>query len=128
MQMMTGGVMLIVAGIATGELPHVHLSAVSFASVASFVYLIFIGSMVGYVAYIWLLHHVSPTAASTYAFVNPVVAVVLGAFVLGEVLNPLTLVAAALIVGAVALLLVGQSRMAVATPVAALEMPVSDVA
>jgi drug/metabolite transporter (DMT)-like permease len=128
MQMMTGGAMLIVAGIATGELAHTHLSSVSFASVASFVYLILIGSMVGYVAYIWLLHHVSPTAASTYAFVNPVVAVALGALVLGEVLNPISLVAAALIVGAVALLLVGQSRTAVAEPPAALEMPVSDVA
>ncbi len=128
MQMMTGGAMLIVAGIATGELAHTHLSSVSFASVASFVYLILIGSMVGYVAYIWLLHHVSPTAASTYAFVNPVVAVALGALVLGEVLNPISLVAAALIVGAVALLLVGQSRTAVAEPAAALEMPVSDVA
>jgi drug/metabolite transporter (DMT)-like permease len=128
MQMITGGVLLIIAGMADGELAHVHLSAVSLASVASFVYLIFIGSMVGYVAYIWLLHHVSPTAASTYAFVNPVVAVALGALILGEVLNPLTLVAAALIVGAVALLLVGQSRPTVAEPKAALEMPVSDVA
>jgi drug/metabolite transporter (DMT)-like permease len=128
MQMMTGGVMLVVAGIATGELPHVHLSTVSLASIASFVYLIFIGSMVGYVAYIWLLHHVSPTAASTYAFVNPVVAVALGALVLGEVLNPLSIVAAALIVGAVALLLVGQSRISVAKPAATPEMPVSDVA
>jgi drug/metabolite transporter (DMT)-like permease len=128
MQMITGGVLLVVAGMADGELAHVHLAAVSFASVASFVYLIFIGSMVGYVAYIWLLHHVSPTAASTYAFVNPVVAVALGALILGEALNPLTLVAAALIVGAVALLLVGQSRPAVAKSEPAREMPASDVA
>ena len=85
-----------------------------------------VGALVGYVAYIWLLHHVSPTAASTYAFVNPVVAVALGALVLGEPITPLTLVAAALIVGAVVLLLVGQARNA---PTAVtLEMPVSDVA
>ena len=84
--------------------------------------------MVGYVAYIWLLHHVSATAASTYAFVNPVVAVALGALILGEPLNPLTLVAAALIVGAVALLLVGQSRPRVAESDVPLEIPVSDVA
>jgi drug/metabolite transporter (DMT)-like permease len=127
MEMIAGGVLLTLAGIATGELGHVHLANVSFASVAAFVYLILIGAMVGYVAYIWLLHHVSPTAASTYAFVNPVVAVALGAVVLGEPVTPLTLVAAILIVGAVALLLLGQSRKA-AEPAVGVEMPVSEVA
>jgi drug/metabolite transporter (DMT)-like permease len=127
MEMICGGALLVLAGIADGELGHVHLATVSFASAASFVYLILIGSLVGFVAYIWLLHHVSPTAASTYAFVNPVVAVALGAVVLGEAFTGLTVVAAMLIVGAVALLLVGQSRTA-ATPAAALELPVSDVA
>ena len=86
-----------------------------------------IGAMVGYVAYIWLLHHVSPTAASTYAFVNPVVAVALGALILGEPITLLTLIAAILIVGAVALLLVGQARKA-AAPAVGVEMPVSEVA
>ena len=86
------------------------LADVSFASVAAFVYLILIGALVGYVAYIWLLHHVSVTAASTYAFVNPVVAVALGALVLGEQVTLVTLVAATLIVGAVVVLLIGQSR------------------
>ena len=95
--------------------------------VAAFVYLILVGALVGYVAYIWLLHNVSATAASTYAFVNPVVAVALGAIVLGEAVTPMTLVAAALIVGAVALLLVGQSR-AKAEPAATFEEPVSEVA
>ncbi len=126
MEMIAGGVLLTTAGVADGELAHVHLAGVSLASVSAFVYLVLVGALVGYVAYIWLLHHVSVTAASTYAFVNPVVAVVLGALVLGEQITPLTLVAAALIVGAVALLLIGQSR--TPTPVAALEMPVRDVA
>jgi drug/metabolite transporter (DMT)-like permease len=98
----------------------------SFASVAAFAYLVLIGALVGYVAYIWLLHHVSVTAASTYAFVNPVVAVALGAVVLGEQVTPLTLVAAALIVGAVVLLLIGQRRKS--APAVAVEMPVRDVA
>jgi drug/metabolite transporter (DMT)-like permease len=98
----------------------------SFASIASFIYLVLIGAMVGYVAYIWLLHNVSVTAASTYAFVNPVVAVFLGAIVLGERVTPVTLVAAALIVGAVILLLIGQSRNA--EPAVTLEVPVRDVA
>jgi drug/metabolite transporter (DMT)-like permease len=126
MEMMAGGVMLIIAGVATGELGHVHLDHVSVASLASFVYLVLIGALVGYVAYIWLLHNVSATAASTYAFVNPVVAVGLGALVLGEPVTLLTLIAAVLICGAVALLLVGQSR--AAHPEAVLEVPVKEVA
>lgn len=126
MEMMAGGVLLCLGGIATGELGHVHLDHVSFASLASFIYLVLVGALVGYVAYIWLLHHVTPTAASTYAFVNPVVAVALGALILGERVTPLTIVAAACIVGAVALLLLGQTRNA-PTEVT-LEMPVSDVA
>ncbi len=110
MEMVAGGVLLGIAGVVTGELGHVHLGSVSFASVAAFVYLVLIGALVGYVAYIWLLHHVSVTAASTYAFVNPVVAVGLGALVLGEQVTLVTLVAATLIVGAVVVLLFGQSR------------------
>jgi EamA domain-containing membrane protein RarD len=66
------------------------------------------------------------TAASTYAFVNPVVAVTLGAVVLGEQVTPLTLVAATLIVGAVVLLLIGQSRNS--APAVVLETPIRDVA
>jgi drug/metabolite transporter (DMT)-like permease len=128
LQMITGGVLLTLVGIADGELGHVHLSTVSFASVASVIYLILVGSLVGYVAYIWLLHHVSPTATSTYAFVNPVVAVGLGVLILGESVTPLTLVAAALIVGAVALLLTGQARRARPRATAECEVPVSEVA
>jgi drug/metabolite transporter (DMT)-like permease len=126
MEMIAGGVLLVIAGVADGEVAHLHLGAMSFASIASFVYLVLVGALVGYVAYIWLLHHVSATAASTYAFVNPVVAVALGAIVLGEQVTPLTLVAATLIVGAVVLLLVGQSRNS--EPAVAVEVPVRDVA
>jgi drug/metabolite transporter (DMT)-like permease len=126
MEMIAGGVLLSLAGVATGELSRVHLGNVSFASLAAFIYLVLIGAMVGYVAYIWLLHHVSVTAASTYAFVNPVVAVALGAVVLGEQVTLVTVVAAALIVGAVVVLLVGQSQRS--EPTATLEMPVRDVA
>src|SRR5580704_9646845 len=126
MEMIAGGALLTVAGIADGELGHLHLASMSFASIASFVYLVLIGAMVGYVAYIWLLHHVSVTAASTYAFVNPVVAVFLGAVVLGEPVNMVTVIAATLIVGAVVVLLVGQSRKS--EPAVTLKMPVRDVA
>jgi drug/metabolite transporter (DMT)-like permease len=126
MEMVAGGVLLGIAGVVTGELGHVHLGSVSFASVAAFVYLVLIGALVGYVAYIWLLHHVSVTAASTYAFVNPVVAVGLGALVLGEQVTLVTLIAATLIIGAVLVLLFGQSR--TTHPTVTLEVPVRDVA
>jgi drug/metabolite transporter (DMT)-like permease len=126
MEMVAGGVLLALGGVVTGELGRVHLNHVSFASVAAFVYLVLIGALVGYVAYIWLLHHVSVTAASTYAFVNPVVAVGLGAIVLGEQVTLITLVAGALIVGAVVVLLIGQGRKS--EPSVTLELPVRDVA
>ncbi len=126
MEMIAGGILLTIAGIVNGELGRLHLASMSFASIAAFIYLVLIGAMVGYVAYIWLLHHVSVTAASTYAFVNPVVAVFLGAIVLGEQVTPVTVVAATLIVGAVVLLLIGQSRNT--APAVALEVPVRDVA
>jgi drug/metabolite transporter (DMT)-like permease len=126
MEMIAGGVLLTLAGIANGEIAQIHVASVSFASVLAFLYLVLIGSLVGYVAYMWLLHHVSVTAASTYAFVNPVVAVALGAIVLGEQITPVTLVASALIVGAVVVLLVGQSR--VPERAVPIEIPISDVA
>jgi len=95
MEMIAGGLLLGVAGVATGELGRVHLGNISFASIAAFVYLVLIGAL-------GRLRpptsgcsiNVSVTAASTYAFVNPVVAVALGAVVLGEQVTPLTLVAA----------------------------------
>ena len=126
MEMIAGGLLLGVAGVATGELGRVHLGSISFASIAAFAYLVLVGALVGYVAYIWLLHHVSVTAASTYAFVNPVVAVALGAVILGEPITPLTLVAAILIVGAVVVLLVGQSRKSETAVL--VEAPIRDVA
>lgn len=130
MEMLAGGVLLFVFGLVRGELGQVHLSAVTGTSVVAFVYLTLIGALVGYSAYIWLLHHVSATAASTYAFVNPVVAVMLGAVVLGETITPLTLVAAAFIVVAVALILFSQARTRprVAELEKPCEVPVSEVA
>jgi drug/metabolite transporter (DMT)-like permease len=132
MGMLAGGFLLFVAGVIRGEVPQVHLGSVTGASLGAFIYLVLIGSLVGYSAYIWLLHHVSSTSASTYAFVNPLVAVALGAIVLSEPITPATLIAAALIVAAVAVILAGQARAAtrvVAKPIAQpCEAPVSEVA
>jgi len=135
MEMLLGGVLLTVFGLLRGELGQVHLSRITGTSIGAFVYLVLIGAVIGYSAYIWLLHHVPATSASTYAFVNPVVAVVLGALVLGERVTAATLGAAGLIVAAVVLILTGQARAArrfEAVPEAAggepCEVPVSEVA
>ena len=116
MEMVAGGVLLGIAGLALGEAGHVHLDAITASSAWAFVYLVLIGSLVGYTAYIWLLHHVSATAVSTYAYVNPLVAVVLGAIVLREPISWLTAVAGAMILVAVALILTSRVRRRRAAP------------
>lgn len=110
MEMLCGGVLLTIVGFAGGEAGRVHLGAVSMASWIAFVYLILFGALVGYSAYIWLLGNVSSTAASTYAYVNPLVAVVLGAIVLSEPVTPLTILAGGLIIIAVVIILSGRVR------------------
>ena len=104
MEMLAGGALLLVAGSLTGEWARLELSEVSLRSILSFVYLIFFGSLVGFTAYIWLLRVSTPARVSTYAYVNPVVAVMLGAALAGEPLTPRTLLAAAVILGAVLLI------------------------
>jgi drug/metabolite transporter (DMT)-like permease len=107
-QMICGGILLFVAGIATGELSRFHPSSISILSLGSFVYLVIIGAVVGYTAYIWLLRHCDPAKVATYAYVNPIVAVLLGTFFAGETLTARMLVAAALIIGSVALIITAQ--------------------
>jgi drug/metabolite transporter (DMT)-like permease len=105
LQMMAGGVLLLCAGVLTGEVGHFDPSAVSARSVAAWAYLAVFGSLVAFTAYIWLLHEVSPSRASTYAYVNPLVAVLLGWAVAGEPLGGRVALSAAVIVGAVALII-----------------------
>jgi drug/metabolite transporter (DMT)-like permease len=112
MEMIAGGLMLTIAGLASGELHAVHLENVSVASAIAFGYLTLVGAIVGYGAYIWLLRKVPAPAAATYAFVNPLVAVALGAIVLSEPITPATLVAGGLIIIAVATILTSQGRAA----------------
>jgi drug/metabolite transporter (DMT)-like permease len=86
-QMLAGGIMLALISAALGE-PHTfHPSTVSHAAWFSLLYLIIAGSIIGFTAYVWLIHHESPTKVGTYAYVNPVVAVVLGYFLGGEALG-----------------------------------------
>jgi drug/metabolite transporter (DMT)-like permease len=109
-QMLAGGVVLVVAGLASGEAGEVHVGSLSLASVAALLYLIVAGSLVAYTAYAWLLQHAPLSQVSTYAYVNPLVAVVLGWAILGESLAATTLAGAALVVAAVALIVTRQSR------------------
>jgi drug/metabolite transporter (DMT)-like permease len=104
MQMLAGAALLAVAGIGTGELGELDLGAASSSSWLALVYLITLGSLVGFSAYIWLLK-VAPThLVGTYAYVNPVVAVLLGSLWLGEPITPSILIGGAAIVVAVALI------------------------
>lgn len=86
-QMLAGGVMLFVAAAAFGEFRHFHPSTISSAAWWSLLYLIIAGSLIGFTTYVWLIHHESPTKVGTYAYVNPVVAVLIGYFLGGEALG-----------------------------------------
>lgn len=110
MEMIVASVVLIVAGLVTGEANHFSIAATSAKSWLALLYLITFGSIIAYTAYVWLLRAVAPTLVSTYAFVNPVVAVFLGWAFASEPLNARTIIAAAVIVGAVALITVGQKE------------------
>lgn len=86
-QMLAGGVLLALAAGALGEFRNFHPSTVSPGAWLSLVYLIVAGSIIAFTAYVWLIHHESPTKVGTYAYVNPVVAVLLGYFLGGEALD-----------------------------------------
>jgi drug/metabolite transporter (DMT)-like permease len=86
-QMLAGGIMLAVVAALRGEGRGLHLSAVSSSAWIALIYLVFAGSIAGFTAYVWLLHHESPTKVGTYAYVNPVVAVLLGFWLGGEPLG-----------------------------------------
>ena len=105
MEMIGGGVLLWIAGLAFGEGARLHLAAVSLRSALSLGYLIVFGSLIGFSAYIWLLKVATPARVTTYAYVNPVVAVLLGWAAAGEALTLRIGIATAGIVGAVALII-----------------------
>ena len=101
MQMLAGGAGLFVFGLLVGEGQTLDLTAVSARSWFSFAYLLIFGSIIGYTAYVYLLHQTTPALASTYAYVNPVIAVLLGWAIADEPLSARTLVAAAVILAGV---------------------------
>lgn len=90
-QMLAGGVCLGITSIALGEYRGFHPQNVSRGAWLALLYLIFAGSILAYTAYLWLIHHESPTKVGTYAYVNPVVAVLFGYFLGGETIGPRTI-------------------------------------
>ena len=96
-QMLTGGVQLFVLTALSGEFAGFRVQAVSWNAWFALFYLIIAGSIVGFTAYVWLLHYESPTKVGTYAYVNPVVAVILGYFLGGEAVGLRTLLGTLLV-------------------------------
>ncbi|HYE97929.1 MAG TPA: EamA family transporter [Planctomycetota bacterium] len=118
MEMIAGGMLQILAGLGLGEAARLDLAAVSARSWSAVAYLVVFGSLGGFVSYVWLLGVRPAAQVATYAYVNPVIAVVLGWALAGEPLSGSALAAAVLIVGSVGLVTAAppRPRPAVATP------------
>ncbi|HEY5038397.1 MAG TPA: EamA family transporter, partial [bacterium] len=108
MEMIVGGFMQLIVGLILGERNHFHLSDITAHSAEAWVYLTLIGSLVGFTSYIWVLQKATPELASTYAFVNPVIAIYLGWLLAGESVTPPVFLATALIIAAVVLITLGK--------------------
>jgi drug/metabolite transporter (DMT)-like permease len=104
MQMISGGVLLLVLALVSGDVGRFNPATASWTSIGAFFYLLVFGSLVGFTAYSWLLINVTPSMATTYAYVNPVVAVFLGWLIAGEPLTRKMLLAALVIVSSVVLI------------------------
>jgi drug/metabolite transporter (DMT)-like permease len=101
--MLLGGALITATGLAFGEAGDVHVETFSARSLVALAYLIVFGSWLAYTAYAWLLQNAPISRVATYAYVNPMVAIVLGFLILDEVIAPVTLAGAAIIVVSVAL-------------------------
>jgi len=116
MQMLAGGAAFLIVSVIAGEPRHFSLAAVALPSWLGYLYLVTFGSLLGFTAYIYLLGATTPAKAATYAYVNPVVAVILGWAVAGEPFTPRMLVAAAIILGAVALITLANAKRVAQAP------------
>jgi len=110
MEMLAGSGGLLLLGILTGELKQLSLTSISKESWLGLVYLIVFGSLIGFTAYTWLLRSAPTPLVSTYAYVNPIVAIFLGYFIAEEPLTLRILIATALVVGSVAFITIAQQR------------------
>jgi drug/metabolite transporter (DMT)-like permease len=121
MKMVAGSLVLAFMAVATGEPGRFEPARVSIESFAAFLYLTVIGSVLAFTTFGWMLRVAPLPLVATYAYVNPVIAVILGALILAEPIEPRMLLAGAIIVGAVALIVTARGRMA--TPRGALPRP-----
>ncbi|MCJ7629345.1 MAG: EamA family transporter, partial [Longimicrobiales bacterium] len=110
MQMVAGGGALLVVGLLRGEPAAFDPAGVSLASAHAFSYLVVFGSLVGFSSYIWLLRNTTPAVASTYAYVNPGVALLLGWALANEPISPRTGIAAFVILSAVVIITTQRTR------------------
>jgi drug/metabolite transporter (DMT)-like permease len=124
-QMLAGGIMLAVAAAAFGEFRGFHIQAVSRGAWFALAYLIVAGSIIGFTAYVWLIHHESPTKVGTYAYVNPVVAVIVGYFFGGEVVGSRTFLGTLLVLVSVIVITTTRAKKPATAP---LLEPVPDLA
>ncbi len=122
-QMLCGSGWLVLTGLLTGELSRVDLGAITGRSLGAWAYLIVFGSLIGFSTFTWLMKHSTPAKVSTYAYVNPVVAVFLGWLVLHEPVSPRIFLAAGVIIAGVALITFAKIRKpaAATTPLAVSE-------
>jgi drug/metabolite transporter (DMT)-like permease len=109
-QMLLGGVVILLVGLALGEGGDVDVEAFSTRSLLALAYLVVFGSWVAYTAYAWLLQNAPISKVATYAYVNPVVAIALGWLVLDEVVTSTTIIGATVIVASVALVVRTESQ------------------
>jgi drug/metabolite transporter (DMT)-like permease len=109
-QMLAGGVMLAIIAPMLGELHNFHPATVSLKAWLALLYLIVAGSIIGFTAYVWLIHHESPTKVGTYAYVNPVVAVILGYLLGGEALGLRTVLGTLCVLVSVIVITTAQAR------------------
>jgi drug/metabolite transporter (DMT)-like permease len=109
-QMLVGGVFVAILGVWRGELATFSIGQISARSAIAWTYLLIFGSLIGFTAFVYLLRVSTPARVATYAYVNPVVAVILGWLVGHETISPRMLVAAAIIVGGVAIITAGEGR------------------
>ena len=118
LQMLAGGGVTLIEALISNEPARFHPESISTGSLLALVYLIFFGSMLAFTSYAWLLRNAPLSLVSTYAYVNPVVAVALGTVFLGETLSARTIIASAIILVAVAIIVTARSRLPSSQPAA----------
>jgi drug/metabolite transporter (DMT)-like permease len=109
-QMLVGGTLLAFAAVPLGEFRNFHPRMVSGEAWLALLFLIIAGSIIGFTAYVWLIHHQSPTKVGTYAYVNPVVAVLVGYFLGGEALGLRTILGTVFVLVSVVVITMTQAK------------------